>query len=163
MDDPLLVSVLHGLANRHEKLQALFRSQLHLVAKLVQRQAVNQFHHEERLAVRGQSGVEHPGDVRVIHHRQRLAFLLKALQNGSRVHARLDELERDSSLHRLGLFGHPDLTHAAFADFFLQRVATRDEDIRSGLGVKDCGDRRWGSIAIGSRSMQEAGFRLRWF
>ena len=39
MNDPLLVRVLHGLADRHEEFEAFFRSEPQLVAKLVQRQA----------------------------------------------------------------------------------------------------------------------------
>ena len=39
-----------------------------------------------------------------------------------RVHARLDDLEGDLALDRLGLLGHPDRAHAAFADLLQQLV-----------------------------------------
>ena len=79
MDDPLLMRVLHGLADRHEEFEAILRREPQLVAELVERQAVDQLHHEERLAVGRHAGVEHLGDVGVVHHRQRLALLLEAL------------------------------------------------------------------------------------
>ena len=83
---------------------------------LVSGKPVDQLHDEERPAVGGHAAVEHPGDVRVVHQRQRLPLLLEALQHGLGVHAGLDELERDVALDRFGLLGDPDLAHAAFAD-----------------------------------------------
>ena len=118
MDDALLVGVLHRLADRHEQLQPLLGRQLGLVAELRQRQAVDQFHDEERLAGRCQAAVEDAGDVGMVHHRQRLPFLLEAGQHGPGIHAGLDELEGDLAFDGFGLFGDPDLAHAAFADLF---------------------------------------------
>ena len=40
----------------------------------------------------------------------------KGLQHGPRVHAGLDELQRDFAFDGFGLLGDPDFTHAAFAD-----------------------------------------------
>ena len=40
--------------------------------------AAHQFHHEIRPARIGRAGVEHLGDVGMIHHRQRLALRLEA-------------------------------------------------------------------------------------
>ena len=39
-----------------------------------------------------------------------------------RVHARLDDLQGDAALDRLGLLGHPDGAHAALAEFLQQLV-----------------------------------------
>ena len=47
-----------------------------------------------------------------------------------RVHARLDDLQRDAALDRLGLLGHVDDAHAAFADLLQQLVGA---DLRAGL------------------------------
>ena len=44
----------------------------------------------------------------------------------SRVHARLDDLERDLAAHGLRLLGHVDDAHAAFADLLQQLVAADD-------------------------------------
>ncbi len=70
----------------------------------------------------GHPGIEHLGDVRVIHHRQRLPLLLEAHDHLFAVHARLDDLERHAPPHRLELFGHPDRAEAAFADLLEQFV-----------------------------------------
>ena len=143
MDDALLVGVLHRLADRHEQLQPLLGRQPGLVAELGQRQAVDQFHDEERLARRRQAAVEHAGDVGVIHHGQRLPLLLEARQHGLGVHAGLDELERHLAFDGLGLLGDPDLAHAAFADLLLQRVAAGDDACRA----RPAGGSRWSAAA----------------
>ena len=101
-----------------------------LVAELAERQAVHQLHHEKRLAGGREAGVEDLGDVGVVHHRQGLAFLLETLQHRSRIHAGLDQLEGDLAPDGLGLLGDPDLAHAPFADFLLERVSTGDEHVR---------------------------------
>ena len=72
--------------------------------------------------VAGRAGVEHLGDVRVVHQGQRLPLGLEAGEDLLRVHPGLDELERDQSFDRLGLLGHPDRAHAALADLFEQLV-----------------------------------------
>ena len=68
------------------------------------------------------AGVEHLGDVRVVHQRQRLPLRLEAGEHLLRVHARLDELERHQPLDRLGLLGHLDRAHAPFADLLDELV-----------------------------------------
>ena len=95
-----------------------------LVAVLGDRHALHQVHHEVRpAALSVVPGVEHPGDVRMVHHRQGLPLGLEAGDHLPRVHARLDDLERDRPLDRLGLLGHEDHAHAAFADL-LQAACT---------------------------------------
>ena len=74
----------------------------------------------------GRAGVEHFGDVRMVHHRQRLPLGLEAGDHLPRVHARLDDLQRDRPLDRLGLLGHEDDAHAAFADLLQQLVRADD-------------------------------------
>ena len=49
----------------------------------------------------GRAGVEHLGDVRMVHHRQRLPLGLEAGDDLPRVHARLDDLQRDPAADRL--------------------------------------------------------------
>ena len=71
-------------------------------------------------------GVEHAGDVGVVHHRQGLPLGLEAGDHLPGVHARLDDLERDPALDRLGLLGHEDDAHAPFADLLQQLVGADD-------------------------------------
>ena len=84
VDDALLVGVLDGLADGDEQLEPLPQRQLALVAVAGDRDALDQLHHEERAAVVGGAGVEHPGDVRVVHQRQRLPLGLEPGEDGLR-------------------------------------------------------------------------------
>ena len=59
------------------KFQPLARRQLVLVAVFGDRDAADQFHHEVRPAGVGGAGVEHSGDVRMVHHGQRLPLGLE--------------------------------------------------------------------------------------
>src|SRR6266699_2773976 len=49
------------------------------------------------------SRIKHLGDVRVVHHRQRLPLRLEPGDDLLGVHAQLDDLERDAATHGLGL------------------------------------------------------------
>jgi hypothetical protein len=133
VDDPLLVSVLHGLADLHEEAQSLRHTRPRRVAVFGDRYALDVLHHEERPAGLGQAAVEHLGDIRMIHHGQRLALGFEPREHLARIHTRLDELERDFAPDRLRLLSNPDRPHAPFADFFEQLVAARDESA-DGLG-----------------------------
>jgi hypothetical protein len=78
----------------------------------------------------------------VIHDGQRLPLGLEAGNHLARVHAGLDNLERDLAMHWLRLLGHVDRAHAAFADL-LQKFVRADD--RAGLlGWLDIGCRRQG-------------------
>ena len=94
-----------------------------LVAVVGDLDAAHQFHDEVRPARFGRAGIEHLGDVRMIHHRQRLPLGLEARDDLLRVHAELDDLERHAAPHRLLLLGHVDDAAAAFADLLEQLVA----------------------------------------
>ena len=59
---------------------------------------------------------------------------LEAGDHLPRVHARLDDLERDRPLDRLGLLGHEHDAHAAFADL-LQQLVGADERAGAFLNV----------------------------
>ena len=108
-----------------------------LVAVLRDRHAFDQLHDEVGPAAVGRAGVEHLGDVRMVHHRQRLPLGLEAGDHLPRVHARLDDLERDRPLDRLGLLGHEDDAHAAFADLLQQLVGADDRAGPLGNGGRD--------------------------
>ena len=100
-----------------------------LVAIFGERNAFDQLHHEERPALLGRAGVENLGDIGVIHQRQRLPLGLEPRQDGPGIHARLDQLERNLPLDRLGLLGQVDAAHAPFADLLAELVSTRDHRI----------------------------------
>ena len=121
--------VLHRLADLDEQLEALADRQLVLVAVLGDRLALHQLHHEVRPPAPRRAGVEHARDVRMIHQRQRLALGLEAGDDLPRVHAELDDLERDAPPHRPRLLGHEHGAEAAFADLLEQAVGT---DLRPG-------------------------------
>ena len=123
MDHALLVGMLDRLADRHEEFQALARREPLLVAVLGDGNALDQLHDEERPARLGAAGVEHAGDVGVVHHRQGLPLGLEAGQHGLGVHARLDDFHGHDALHRFCLLGHEDRAHAPLADLLHQLVA----------------------------------------
>ncbi len=58
----------------------------------------------------------------MVHQRQRLPLRLKVGDHLRRVHARLDDLQRDHPPNRLLLLGHPDDAHPALADLLEQLV-----------------------------------------
>ncbi len=76
-------------------------AELVLVAVVGDRHALDQLHDEVGPAGRRRAGVEHLGDVRVVHQRQGLPLGLEAGDDLARVHARLDDLERDLAPDRL--------------------------------------------------------------
>jgi hypothetical protein len=82
---------------------------------------------------------QHAGDIRVIHQGQRPALGLEAGDDLLRVHARLDEPERNHALDRLGLLGHPHGAHTAFADMLDQLV--RADDGSWDFGSRQCDGR----------------------
>ena len=86
----------------------------------------------------GGAGVENPGDVDVVHDGERLPLGLEAGNDLAAVHAGLDDLEGDFALDRLGLLGHEDRAHAAFADLLEQFVRA---DLRAGGFGRDDGGR----------------------
>ena len=126
MDDALGVRVLDGPAHLHEQFQPLARRELVLVTELGDRHPVHQLHHEVRAAGVGGAGVEDPGDVGVVHHRQRLALGLEPGDELSGVEPGLDYFERDLAPDGRLLLGHEDDAAPALADALEELVATDD-------------------------------------
>ncbi len=122
MDDPFLMRVLHRLADIGEKGDALRRGEPLLVAVVGDLYPAHQLHDKEGPPERRGPGVEDLGDVRVIHHRQRLPLLLEAGDDLLRVHAHLEDFQGHAPPHRLLLLGHPDRAKAALADLLEQLV-----------------------------------------
>ena len=122
MDDPLLVRVIDGGTDLSEQIQPFARPELFSVAEFRDRNAPDQFHDEERPPLVRGSGVEYFGDVRVIHHRQRLTLGFKAGDDRERVHAQLDDFQCHPPRHRLHLFRHPYGAESSFPDLLKQLV-----------------------------------------
>src|SRR5262245_23986068 len=101
-----------------------------LVAILSNRHSLDKIHDKVGSLAAGCPGVQHTGDVGVIHKGQSLTLSLKASNDLLGIHASLDELKRDHALNRLSLLSHPDRAHAAFADLLDEFVET-DHDTRA--------------------------------
>ena len=99
------------------------------VAKIGDGDALDQLHDEIGAGGDGRAGIEYPGDVLVIHDRQRLPFGLETVDYLLRVHPGLDDLERDLTPHRPALLRQEDGAHAPLADFADELIRT---DQRSG-------------------------------
>ncbi len=141
VNDPLLVRVLHRMADQHEQLQPGPDREPGAVAILGDWHPIHQFHHEERLARIGRAAIVDAGDVRVVHEGQRLPLGIESSQHRPRIHPGLDQFERDLSLHWFGLLGPVDRPHTPLTDHLDQRIAASDHPARGGV----CG-------AVGCRS-----------
>ena len=78
VDDALLVRVLDGAADADEQLEPAAEIEAVPVAVLGDRLARHELHDEVGAALVGGAGVEHPGDVGMVHQRERLALALEA-------------------------------------------------------------------------------------
>ena len=85
------------------------------------------------------AGVEHAGDGRVRHPRERLSLRLESRHDAVGVEAAPDQLERHLAPDRRGLLGAVDHTHPAFADDFEQPVGA---NLTQRLFRRDRGHRR---------------------
>ena len=68
-------------------------------------------------------GVEHRGDVRMVHERQGLPLRLESGDDLARVHAGLDQLERDQAAKRRLLLSEVHHAHPALAEHSSHGVA----------------------------------------
>ena len=116
MDDPLLVSVLHRLADRDEQLEPFAERQPAFVAEPGDGDALDQLHDKVGATRVGRAGVEDLGDVGMVHERQGLALSGEPGEHLAAVHPGLDNLQCNRSPHWPGLLGHEDGAHASFAD-----------------------------------------------
>ena len=91
-------------------------ARLVLVAVIGDLDPAHQFHDEIRPASIRRARVQDLGNVRMVHHRQRLALGLEPRDDALGVHAQLDDLQRHPTAHRLFLFGHINDAATAFTD-----------------------------------------------
>ena len=124
MDDRLLMSMLHSLTDLGEKCQPFFDRQAMLIAVRRDGEAGHVLHDEKRAPFRRGPCVENFGDVGMLHERQGLTLRLESRHDSAGVHAHLNQLECDSAMKGRGLFGAPDLSHAADAEHLNEPVRT---------------------------------------
>ena len=144
VDDAFLMRVLHRVAHRDQQPQPVADRQSLAVTELGDGNAAHPFHHEVRPAGLRRTGIEHAGDIRVIHHGQGLALGLEAGDDGLCIHAQLDDLERDLALDRRRLLGQIHRSESAFADHLQQ-------PIRADLAAGAFGGRRDEGVDAGGR------------
>ena len=121
------------VADLDEQFQSLRCAEVVLVAIVGDSNAADQLHYKVGSSVLGSAGVEDLGDVRMVHHRQRLAFRSEAGNDLARVHTWLDNLEGNAAADRLLLFGYINNPTSAFTDLLAQFVMT---DARAGLFLR---------------------------
>ena len=124
VDHSFMVGVLDRVADVDEEPKAILGLHLVAVAELGDGDSLDEFHHEERPAGLSRAGVEHLGDIGVVHQGQRLTFRLEPRDHLSGVHARLDDFQGDDPAHGLHLLGHVNNAEAPLADLLQELVGT---------------------------------------
>ncbi len=123
VNDQVLVRVLHGAADADEQPEPSLDREVVDVAIPVDRQAVDELHHEVRQAVVGRSAVDQAGDVRVIEVGENLAFVPETLLDEGGVEAGSDDLDRDLLVVLvIGPAAEIHGAHSAVADLSHHRV-----------------------------------------
>lgn len=134
VDYPFGVCMLNRLADRDEQFETLVRCESAVVAKLRDRHSFDEFHDEVWSARRGRPGIEHFGDIRMIHHRDRLPFRFETGKDRPRIEAEFDDLDRNGPFDRLELLGYVDFAHAARPDRFEQLVSSVEDGSDKRIG-----------------------------
>ena len=104
MDHAFLVGVLDRLADLHEQLEPPADIEFPRIAVVGDAFAIYELHHEKRTSAGIGSGIQHAGDVRVVHRGQRLALQFETGDRLGALQADPDNLERHLPAHRLLLF-----------------------------------------------------------
>src|SRR5690349_11992648 len=86
--------------------------------------ATHEFHHEIRVTGFSGAAIEYLRNAGMSHQSECLPFRLEPGDDTFGVHARLDDLHRDTPPDRLLLFGHVDNAAAPFAYLFQQFVTS---------------------------------------
>ena len=131
MDDALLVGVLDGLADRDEQREPFAGGQPVAIAVVGDRNAGHVLHHEVRPALVGRARVEHPGDVRVGHHREGLPLGVEPGHHLAGVHPDLDHLQGDLAADRVLLFRKVDHAHPALTEDGQDPVGANPQRVRA--------------------------------
>src|SRR5215510_14555661 len=105
-----------------------------LIAVFGDLDAADEFHDEERPPGFRRPGIEHFGDVWVVHQSQRLALGLESGDHTLGVHTRLDDFEGNPSMNGLLLFRHEYHTVPSLANLLDQLIST---DVIAGFLADD--------------------------
>ena len=143
VDDEVAVRVMHGIADAPEQGQARLHGQGVALAVLVDGHALDEIHHQVRLAAVGGAGVDQPGDVGVIEAGEDLPLTGEAGVQDVAIEGRAQHLDGDR-LAVLIVDADPevDRAHAAapdFADDFVGADPAADHrfrTVRQGHGVR---------------------------
>src|SRR5688500_14994786 len=100
--------MLQRLADCDEEFEPFRRGEIRLFAVFSDLDASHQLHDEVGTSILRRARIEHFGDIRMIHHGERLTLLLEAGNDFPRVHPEFDNLERYPTPHRTFLFGNPN-------------------------------------------------------
>ena len=119
-----------------------------LITVLRDRDSFDQFHDEVGPAALGGARIKHLGDVRMLHQGQRLPLCLESRNDLPRVHARLNDFQRDAAENGRLLIGHVDDAHSPFADLLQQLV--RPDDRAGSFELCFVGGRGEGSRRVSS-------------
>src|SRR5262245_49930236 len=107
------MSTRDSRADRSEKLEALFESEIVRIRIFPNLSALNILHNEIWQAVLGRSAIEHTGDVGMIELSENPPLHQEPLEDGRRVHSAFYELERHQLLKAIaGVFRKVHRTHA---------------------------------------------------
>jgi hypothetical protein len=116
-DHPILMSVPDRRADGAEQPQTIPGGQFLGVAVQIDRPAIDIVHDEVGRALLGRATIQELGDVGVVQVGQDLPLGAKAAENGLRIHAALDQLDRHLLLVLIiGAHRQIDGSHAAAAD-----------------------------------------------
>src|SRR5262249_44282948 len=117
--------------------------ELMLIAVFSDRNATDQLHDEVGPARLRSAAIEDVSDVRMIHQSERLPLRFEAGDDLARIHAGLEDLQRDAAAHRLLLLGHEDHAEAALADLLQELVRANDGAGAFADRLIDGGEGRW--------------------
>ncbi|HEY7117587.1 MAG TPA: hypothetical protein VH475_13445 [Tepidisphaeraceae bacterium] len=129
VDDALLVGVLDGLADGDEQLETLAGREPVVVAILCERDARDVLHREVRPPRIGDARIHGLGNVGMVQQRERLTLGVEARHDLARVHADLDQLDRDDPAYGLALLALVNHAHPAFAHPFEDAIRSDEPGV----------------------------------
>ena len=135
MYDEVAMRVFDRGAHREQKPDAVRHWKLLCVAELVDGTSVHVLHHQVRVAVRADSAVQKPCDIRMIELGQDLALGAEPFREKLRAQVGAHHFQRRLLLElAVGAMGQVNRTHAARADLAVNPVFAESAALRSGEG-----------------------------
>ncbi len=145
MDDALLVGVRYRLTHLEKEPEPVGDGEGVRVGELVDRLPVDVVHREVGEVVGSAAAVEQPGDVGMVQRGQDLALRPEARENMVRIHASLDQFDRDSLVEpAVRPLGQVDGAHSTPAQLADQAVRTDppSDDRLLAFRTRECDRRR---------------------